>query len=98
MSDSKTTKSWTCFHCGETFTDREDAWLHFGDNCMSGAACQIDIKTVREMETLLARYQAEDSDVERAMYRMQAEHTVALRRAEEEGYRRGLVDQVYTNG
>jgi len=50
------------------------------------------------METLLARYRAEDSDADRAMYRMQAEHTVALRREEEKGYLRGLVDQVFNNG
>ncbi len=92
-----TEQRWTCFHCGEAF-GREDARLHFGDNGMSDAACQIDIKAVREMENLLARYRAEDSDKDRDMYRMQADHTVALRTAEEKGYRSGLVDQVFTNG
>jgi hypothetical protein len=89
---------WRCFHCDEIFTDPEDARLHFGNDCMSDAACQINIKSVREMETLLARYRAEDSDKDREFHRIQAEHTVALRRAEEEGYRRGLVDQVFSNG
>ena len=65
---------------------------------MSDAACQINTASVREMECQLARYRAEDSDTDRAMYRMQAEHTVALREAEEMGYRRGLVDQVFNNG
>ena len=86
--------SWTCFHCGETFTDPEDARLHFGDNGMADAACQIDIKAFREMETLVARWWAEDGDADRALYRMQAEHTVALHRAEEKGYERGLRDQI----
>jgi hypothetical protein len=89
---------WRCFHCDEVFTDHEDAFLHFGANCMSDAACQIQLVSVRDMEEQLARYRAEDSDTDRAMYRMQAEHTVALRQAEEEGYRRGLVDQVFNNG
>jgi hypothetical protein len=89
---------WRCFHCDETFTDPEDARLHFGDDCMSDAACQFSAIAVREMETQLARYRAEDSDKDRDMYRMQADHTVALRKVEEQGYRRGLVDQVYNNG
>jgi hypothetical protein len=98
VSAQTTEQQWTCFHCGETFLEREDARLHFGDDYMSDAACQIDIKAVREMETLLARYRAEDSDKDRDYYRMRAEHTIALRVAEERGYRSGLVDQVYTNG
>lgn len=53
---------------------------------------------VREMEEQLARYRAEDSDKDREMYRMQSAHAVALRREEEKGYRRGLIDQVFTNG
>jgi hypothetical protein len=93
-----TRKSWRCFHCDEVFTDREEASLHFGNDCMSDAGCQISLSAVREMEQRLARYRVEDSDTDRAMYRMQAEHTVELRRAEEKGYRRGLVDQVFTNG
>ncbi len=95
---SKETTGWRCFHCGETFVDLEAARLHFGDDGMADTACQITVVAVREMECLLARYRAEDSDTDRAIYRMQAEHTVALRRAEEDGYRRGLIDQVYTNG
>jgi hypothetical protein len=89
---------WRCFHCDEVFTEPENARLHFGDDCMTDAACQISAASVREMETLLARYRAEDSDKDREFHRMRAQHTVALRRAEEEGYRRGLVDQVFSNG
>ena len=98
MPDKLNTTGWRCFHCGEIFVDLEDARLHFGENSMSDAACQIDIKSVRKTETLLARYRFEDSDAYREMYRMQAEHAVALRREEEKGYRRGLIDQVFTNG
>jgi hypothetical protein len=91
-------REWRCFHCDETFSDPEDARLHFGDNCLSDAACRIGAASVRELERQLARYRAEDSDADRAMYRMQADHAVALRREEEKGYRRGLIDQVFTNG
>jgi hypothetical protein len=89
---------WRCFHCDEIFTDYEEALLHFGEDRTLDPACQIDVKILREMERQLARYRAEDLDKDRAFYRMQAEHTVALRKAEEEGYRRGLVDQVFSNG
>lgn len=99
MSEPITDRSgWRCFHCDETFADPEDARLHFGDDCTSDAACQINPASVREMERLLARYRAEDGDKDREFYRLQAEHYAALRRVEEEGYRRGLVDQVFTNG
>jgi len=84
--------SWTCFHCGETFTDSLAALEHFGPSGMSDAACQIDIKAFREMEEFTARCRAEDSDTDRAMYRMRAENTVALRREEEAGYAKGLAD------
>jgi hypothetical protein len=80
-------REWRCFYCDEVFTDPEAARLHFGEDCMPVAACQFSITAVREMEWQLARYRAEDSDKDREFYRMQAEHTVALRRAEEEGYR-----------
>lgn len=98
MSDQPQTTEWRCFHCDEIFTDPKDARLHFGDDCMSTAACQIDVAAVREMEIQLARYRSEDSDKDRDMYRMQAEHTIAMREAEEKGYRSGLIDQVFTNG
>lgn len=88
----ETKTSWRCFHCDETFTDREDALIHFGFNQMTDAACQIDIKAFREMEECQARHLAEDSDMDRAMHRMRAEHDAALRREEERGYAKGLQD------
>lgn len=83
---------WTCFFCGETFRTPGEAELHFGAAPSSDRACQIDIKAVREMEEELARYRADDINVDRAMYKMQADHDVAMRRAEEAGYARGLLD------
>ena len=89
---------WTCYHCGETFTVPGLALDHFGSP-LSEAGCQIKaghernlLHTLREMEDQLARYRAEDSDTDRAMHAMQAEHDRALRREEEIGYARGLRD------
>lgn len=90
---------WTCFFCGETFHTAAEARDHFGGEMISDAACRIKISeegglvmALRRAEAQLARYHAEDSDTDRAMYRMQAEHDAALRRAEEKGYERGLRD------
>jgi len=90
--ETPVTNGWTCFHCGETFTDREKARLHFGNDEASATACQIDIKAFREMEKMAFRCRSEGSDTDRAMHRMSAEHEVALRREEEKGYARGLRD------
>jgi hypothetical protein len=40
----------------------------------------------------LPRYRVEDSDADRRFYAMQADHFQALKRAEEEGYEKGLRD------
>jgi hypothetical protein len=92
MTEPTDRREWRCFHCDELFTDYEAALEHFGFDQTSYAACQIDIKAFREMENFTARCQAEDSDTDRAMYRMQTEHDVALRREEEAGYAKGLRD------
>jgi hypothetical protein len=47
---------------------------------------------LRRAEAELARYRAEDSDTDRAMHGMRADHARALIRAEELGYERGLRD------
>ena len=85
---------WRCFHCCEEFTDRESAALHFGTHEHQEPACLINIAKFREMEALQLRYVDEDADVHRAMRRMESGHQQALRRAEEDGYAKGLVDAV----
>lgn len=85
--------AWRCFYCDENFTDRAAAELHFGAGgalLQDQPACRIDIAEYRAMEEIVRRYADDDSDLHRAMFRMQSEHAVALRRAEEEGYARGL--------
>ena len=83
---------WRCFHCDEVFRDREAARAHFGDRLLANPACTESAGRLREVEALLSRYQEEDSDLDRKYHAMQAEHAVALRRAEEDGYARGLAD------
>lgn len=96
MSDND---GWRCFFCGEVFTTAVDARNHFGADQMAETACRIKadgefalLKALRNAEDRLARYVAEDSDILRAMYAMQADHATKVRRAEEQGYARGLAD------
>ena len=87
---------WTCFHCGEhfapTFAGQQAARHHFGDSPTEQPACTIDARAFRAMQDLCARYQSEDTELHREIQRLQADHAVALRRAEEQGYARGLED------
>jgi len=90
---------WTCFFCGETFTTPGAAADHFGGELLSDVACRIKageerglLMALRRAETELARYRAEDSDSDRAIDALRADHATALRRAEEQGYERGLRD------
>lgn len=83
---------WACFHCGEVFNDEASAALHFGTSTMQNPACSFDVAALRETEALIRRYAEEDTDLHRELYRLQADHAVALRREEEKGYARGLRD------
>lgn len=90
---------WTCFHCGETFTTVGAARDHFGADPLATPGCQIKageerglLMALRKAEAELARYRADDSDMDRKLYAMQAEHRAALQREEEKGYARGLAD------
>lgn len=83
---------WRCFHCDEVFTDAEKAAEHFGPSLRSEPACHIDAAKYREMEEAVERSNAEDTDLHRTIYRMQSEHSIALRREEEKGYAKGLED------
>lgn len=93
---------WTCFHCGETFPPTLDgehkAREHFGPTPDYQPGCVLKLtsedrsllRELRSAQADLTRYYAEDSDKDRELRRMEAEHHVALRRAEEQGYARGL--------
>lgn len=87
---------WVCFHCGEhfpgTFAGQQKARHHFGDCPIEQPACQIDARAFRSMQDMVHRYQAEDTELHREIYKLKAEHYSALQREEEKGYARGLVD------
>jgi len=87
--------AWRCFHCDESFSTNEAAAEHFGKSALQNPACQINIAEYREMEARMLRYNAEDADCHRAMYRMESAHQVTLRRAEEAGYAKALKDTNY---
>lgn len=89
---------WRCFHCDDVFTRAQDAAEHFGGDRGALTACQIKghehllVQKIREQETLILSYLHEDATVLRAMEAMQSDHALALRRAEEDGYNRGVLD------
>ena len=94
-----TIDEWRCFFCGEVFVTKVDARNHFGADPIADTACRIKadgefalLQALRNAEDQLARYRVEDSDILRVMYAMQADHAAKVRRAEEQGYARGLAD------
>lgn len=96
---------WVCFHCGERFTTPGGARDHFGGTIYALAGCQIKVgeergllMALRKAEDELARYRNEDSDKDREMHAMRAQHVVDLRREEEKGYACGLADAMRLKG
>ena len=83
---------WTCFHCGEVCTDAEAARLHFGASEHQQPGCQIDLAEYRRMEEVNRRHCEEDTELHRALHRMECKHQQALQREEETGYAKGLRD------
>jgi hypothetical protein len=91
---------WRCFHCGDVFTRAVDAAEHFGGTQGALAGCEIKghehglLGMIRDQEHQLARWREEIDPLTLAMGGMRAEHAVALRRAEEIGYDRGVRDML----
>lgn len=94
---------WTCFHCGDTFTTPGAARDHFGFDPSADPACRIKVGEERGLVMELRRVEAkyvkllertcdEDGTVAREFYALGAKHENDKRRAEEEGYRKGLRD------
>jgi hypothetical protein len=101
--EGKPLQSWTCFHCGETFTDEESARTHFGFDASADPGCRIKtgaetslLKALRESERDAANAWAaiheETTDAAKAYAAQTARHHRQLQAAEEAGYERGLVD------
>jgi hypothetical protein len=97
-ADTAGIEGWRCFHCGDFFTDADDARDHFGSYTLDDPACILNameggiLKLYREACEELMKYREEDNASFREFYRLGAEHAVALRREEEKGYERGLRD------
>lgn len=91
-------RSWRCFFCDAVFTREQDAAEHFGELRTALPACQLKgsdlglLGIIREQESDLARFRAEDSDLVRVMQQMQSEHAENVRRAEEDGYGKAVRD------
>jgi hypothetical protein len=71
---------------------------HFGADSTRTPACQLKpfeehlVDYIRDLEERLNSYIAEDSLTMRALYTMQADHSRALVKAEQEGYDKGVRD------
>lgn len=98
-------QSWRCFFCDEVFTTTEAAHEHFGDDCCEPmAACKLNeleggiLKLYREALRALEDYQNDSDRSSKFFYEIGAAHAVALKRAEEDGYAKGLRDGTYAAG
>jgi hypothetical protein len=94
---------WRCFHCGETFTKAQRRWAlqHFGADQGALPACQMRVpgehhllEYLRKAEAELDAYRQEDTELHRAIHAMASDHDRAIRRAEEDGYNKGLRDAI----
>lgn len=89
-------KQWRCFFCDEVFTSRRWAAEHFGAQQGETVACKLSsheghiLAALRKAEDELARYRADDGDLMRSIYALEADKNVAVRQAEERGYAKGI--------
>lgn len=83
---------WRCFHCDEVFNDHASALEHFGPSQYTAAACQVDIAEYRRMEEVHRSHCEEDTDADRAIHSLRSDMNIAVKRAEEDGYAKGLLD------
>jgi hypothetical protein len=89
---------WRCFHCGEVFTHKECARLHFGSSGRHEPGCAMKVedselgllRRVRELEQQLVPYLHESTAVENFLRGEQSRHAQALRHEEERGYNKGV--------
>lgn len=87
--------SWRCFHCDAVFHDRESAANHFGNSELEKPVCCIPelAALLRDQQQELAKLHSNEmSDSAKEFHSLGAKHHVEMRRAEEEGYEKGLKD------
>lgn len=85
-------KEWRCFHCDEVCTDHASALEHFGIDRHCDPICKVDRAEYRRMEKRNIEHTLEDTELHRALEAKSAEMITAVRKAEEEGYNKGLAD------
>lgn len=95
---------WRCFHCGDYFTDRAAARLHFGPEIDSAPACLIKgseggllkaFSTAEQAATdYMVKLHEEDGQLIRAFRDQASRVREAVQSAEETGFQRG-VDQCF---
>lgn len=93
-------KKWRCFHCDDVFTNPKHAAAHFGYDELQTPGCVAVLRggeahllnRILDLQTQLARFLSEDSDIDRWRYAKESRHQAALRCAEEDGYAKGLRD------
>ena len=86
---------WRCFHCDEVFTEKEAAEAHFGISECATPACKVSpdlAHVLRMQEEELYKHRQEQTEMGLLYYKFGAEHSTALRKAEQEGYDKGLAD------
>jgi hypothetical protein len=72
---------------------------HFGADCSQTPVCLMRepgeyhvLRALRDAQDELTAYRTEDTELHRALHSMAADHAAALRRAEEDGYNKGVRD------
>ena len=95
---------WRCFHCGDWFTDRREAQLHFGGEMDSVPACKIKgsegglVRAIRDAQLecakLLQQLHNDGGEVMQAYHSMSRRFSETARSCEETGFQRG-VDQSF---
>lgn len=96
-------RSWTCFHCDDTFVTEKAARDHFGSTEYSRPGCQIKAGAERglltalrdaedEIDRLLFELHNEGADACKAHRAQAVRHHTQIMAAEEAGYERGLRD------
>lgn len=83
---------WRCFHCGEVFTTREAAALHFGTSEVQEPLCTVTAERYREVERRLDEYRNEADATSRTFFAMGAKAQEMATIAEQKGYDRGIAD------
>lgn len=94
VKTERRTGPWRCFHCDEVFETAAEASQHFGHWENEKPICQFDADEIRQLQKQLLEWMDDATPLHLEIYRLQSEMEASKRRAEEEGYARGLRDAI----